>query len=177
MSQVFTNLKLNYLSLHIRINATLQRRNSKLYSKSTDTVFLDNEFKISNIWTQVYFMQNYLIDGDINEKITWCSVHYVFWACSIAEFLARLFCRLIVSQNKLFLFIQRFIQLFRFSLSLLPRNSGMFNFRTIKKRKKKKKDVPRNDIPSPDNQALWTLWSENFECLYVLTENMDCFIC
>lgn len=54
----------------------------QLYPEETtnyqQTLFWNNEFKISNIWTQVYFMQNFLIDGDRKEKTTWCSGHCVF---------------------------------------------------------------------------------------------------
>lgn len=142
----------------------LEQLYRKNYTADQPTLFLNSEFKISNIWTQVYFMQNYLIGGDNSKKNNkmFCAL-CVFWgACSVADFLARLFCCLIVSRTKLFLFFQSFIQLFRFSLSLLPRNSGMFNFRTIRKKKKKKK-LPQKWHPLPRQPSLmnfvkWKFW-------------------
>lgn len=75
MSQVFTNLKFNYLPLSISQNKTnktalqtTDTRDSKLFKPNTQVLLLINLFKILNIWTQVYYMQNYWTSHGKREK-------------------------------------------------------------------------------------------------------------
>lgn len=75
MSQVFTILKFNYQPLSISKNKTNKNAlqtantwNSKLFKPKRQTLLLINLFKILNIWTQVYYMQNYWTSHGISGK-------------------------------------------------------------------------------------------------------------
>lgn len=108
-------------------------------SLNTQILLWINLFKILNIWTQVYYMQNYRTSHGLRE-IKLLSILFVcfVWACTVADSLARSLCCFWLSVKLIVLLVGQIIIIFFVIQSLLIINSGRFNFRRIRKNEKKK---------------------------------------